>query len=118
MATRIELVNLLESVDRSFDQQTKTTRCGENPFTDATGFHLYGELNLTLKLTAAEETTEAEKLIRILQEYATIGEACASESQAVLLEVQGERIHFFLNRPDDDAESVKEALQFSVAFTN
>src|SRR5437899_9953594 len=118
MATKVQLNSLLESVGRGLDPSTKTGRFGTNPFTDVVGYHVYGELNLKLKLTAAEETADAEKLIKILQEYTAIGEACADESQATLLEVHGERIHFLLPRPVVDANSVVEVLRFSTAFMN
>src|SRR5579884_685470 len=118
MATKIALTKLLESVGRGIDQHNKAARFGENPFTDIIGYHIYGELNLTLRLTAAETTEDAQRLLRILQEYTIIGEACATESQASLLEMQGERIHFLLPRSDVTADSITEVLRFSSAFMN
>lgn len=118
MAQNVELRALLESVGREIQPEVRAARFGIDPFSDVTGYHIYGELNLTLKLTAATDAKDAARLLRILQEYALIAEACAAESSASLLEVQGERIHLLLPSKTVDAGSVSEMLGFAVAFTN
>lgn len=118
MPTRVELAQLIASVDRGILPEARDAQFGFMPYSDTTGFHVYGELNLTLKLTAAKETSDAEKLLRILQEYTMIAEGCASASSAVLLEVQGERIHLLIPATSADESSVSELLRFCIAFTN
>jgi hypothetical protein len=118
MPTKVELKQLIESVDRGILPTDRDARFGFMPYSDTVGFHIYGEMNLTLKLTAAKETTDAEKLLKILQEYTMIAEGCASASSAVLLEVQGERIHLLLPAAAVDENSVSELLRFCMAFTN
>lgn len=118
MPTKVELKQLIESVDRGILSTDREARFGFMPYSDTVGFHIYGEMNLTLKLTAAKETADAEKLLKILQEYTMIAEGCASVSSAVLLEVQGERIHLLLPSAAPDENSVSELLRFCMAFTN
>lgn len=118
MPTNIDLRRLLESVARDITPDVRLGRFGASPFSDTIGFHVYGELNLTLKLTAAKDARDAQRLLRILQEYTLIAEACATESSAVLLEVQGERIHLLIPAATVDANSVSEVLRFCIAFTN
>jgi hypothetical protein len=118
MATNVELKKLIESLGRGILPTERAKMFGANPFTDITGFHIYGELNLTLKLTAASEVKDAQKLLRILQEYTLIAEACATESSAVLLEVQGERIHLLIPTNEVSPSSLKDLLEFCISFTS
>ena len=39
------------------------------PFADEIGFHYYGDLRLNLKLSAADDTQNAQKYLQILQVY-------------------------------------------------
>jgi hypothetical protein len=71
-----------------------------------------------LRLTAATDTKDAAKLLRILQEYVTIAETCAALVGAELLEVQGERIHLLFPSPHVTKDAVQALLRFCVAFTN
>jgi hypothetical protein len=86
-------------------------------FDDVTGFHIYGDVALKLRLAAAEDPQNADKYLDILEEYAGIAEACSSEAGAALLEVQGERLHFLLPAPDANEASIKQLVQFSIALT-
>jgi hypothetical protein len=87
-------------------------------FSDVTGFHIYGDLRLRLRLAAAEEARNADKYLDILEQYAQIAEGCCAPSGATLLEVQGERLHFLLPAAVTDAASIKQLLAFSIALTN
>jgi len=118
MATKVELKTLLESVERGITPIIRASRFETEPFTDTTAFHIYGELNLTLRLTAASDAQDAQRLLRILQEYTLIAEACAAEASAVLLEVQGERVHLLLPSAAPNATSVSDLVRFAIAFTN
>lgn len=86
-------------------------------FDDVTGFHIYGDLALNLRLAAAEDVRNADKYLDILEEYARIAEASSSQAGAALFEVQGERLHFFLPAPEANEASIKQLLQFSIALT-
>jgi hypothetical protein len=86
-------------------------------FDDVVGFHSYGDLSLHLRLAAAQDVRNADKYLDILEEYAQIAEACCLQAGVRLLEVQGERLHFFQLAPVVDDTSVKQLLQFSVALT-
>jgi hypothetical protein len=87
-------------------------------FSDVTGFHIYGDLGLHLRLAAAEDLRNADRYLDILQEYAEIAEGCCAPAGVVLLEVQGERLHFLQPAPAAEADSIKKLLQFSIALTN
>ena len=117
MPIQVELHRLFESVGRNVSPANRASTFGTELFADITGFHIYGELNLTMKLTAAKDTSDAGKLLRVIQEYTLIAEACASVASVQLLEVQGERIHLLMPLPKVDANSVEELLRFSTAFT-
>lgn len=118
MPQKVNFQTLLESTNRASGFWAKAATVESQPFAVETGFHIYGELNLTLKLTAAAETTDATKLLQVLQEYVTIAETCAALVGAELLEVQGERIHLLLPAPQVTKDSVQALLRFCVAFTN
>jgi hypothetical protein len=118
MPQRVEFRTLLDSTNRDSVVNMAVAGTDNVRFATETGFHVYGELNLKLKLAAAADTTDAAKLLKILQVYTTIAETCASIVGAVLLEVQGERIHLLIPAGAVDNNSVKSLLKFSVAFTN
>lgn len=48
------------------------------PFTDVTGFHIYADLGLHLRLAAAQDARNADKYLEILKEYAEIAEGCCA----------------------------------------
>lgn len=87
-------------------------------FSDVTGFHIYGDLRLHLRLAAAEDARNADKYLDILEQYAQIAEGCCTPSGATLLEVQGERLHFLFPTAVTDAASIRQLLAFSIALTN
>jgi len=118
MPQRVNFRALLESASRDSDHWIKSASIETKPFAVETGFHIYGELNLTLKLTAATDTKDAAKLLRVLQEYVAIAETCAAIVDAELLEIQGERIHLLFPAPHVTKASVDALLQFCVAFVN
>src|SRR6266478_8351159 len=63
---------------------------------DAIGFHLYGELHLTLELSAATEQDQANLFLEVLEDLARIVSDFARRNPNVLIfEVQGQRIHLF-----------------------
>jgi hypothetical protein len=68
----------------------------QDPVSIATGFHVYADLDVPLSLSAAESDSSAQLFLRIISEFAEIGEAGAAAADARLLEVQGERLHFLL----------------------
>lgn len=86
---------------------------------DATGFHLYGDLHVTLELSAATEQDKANLFLEILEDYARIASDFTLGNPGVLIfEIQGERIHLFLNREDVTQRTLSELLAFSSYFTN
>lgn len=117
MPNSVNIQKLVELIGRGVSPAFRTEQLGLGPFADVTGYHVYGELNLTLNLTAATDTSDAQRLLKVLQEYTLIAEACAAEASAVLLEVQGERIHLLIPAASVDANSVADVLRFAVAFT-
>jgi len=81
------------------------------------GFHIYGNLNLHLRLSASEDAANAKQYIRIVQAYASIAEACATIANVVLLEVQGEVIHMLL--PCElGKQSTDHLLAFCIIFSD
>lgn len=122
MAKRIALAELVG--DQGVDEVIKgfsadrEVRPPQNPFTDVTGFHVYGELRLTLRLSAAEEAKDAQRFLLILQEYAAVADLFASQVGAQLLEVQGERIHLLVPCETVDATAVGRLLTLCSSLTH
>jgi hypothetical protein len=87
-------------------------------FTDVTGFHIYGHLGLHLRLAAAQDARNADKYLGVLDEYAEIAEGCCAPAGVVLLEVQGERLHFLQPASAADPQSINALLRFCIALTN
>ena len=86
---------------------------------DATGFHLYGDLHLTLELSAATEQNQANLFLEVLEDLARIVSDFARGNRNVLIfEVQGQRIHLFLNRNQLNASNVAELIDFSSYLTD
>lgn len=81
------------------------------------GFHIYGELRLTLKLTSADDVTDAQRYLDILQTYATVADSCARSFGASLLEVQGERIHLWSPSDMPSADAIQRVVAFSLALS-
>lgn len=86
---------------------------------DAIGFHLYGELHLTLELSAATEQDQANLFLEVLEDLARIVSDFARGNPNVLIfEVQGQRIHLFLNRNQLNESNVAELIDFSSYLTD
>lgn len=111
MIKQLGLRQLVESASRDARPAIGDVYCSRER-----GFHVYGELRLSLKMTAAEDTRDAQRYLSILQDYATIADACARETQAELLEVQGERIHLLMPCAGADRSAVDRLIGFSISF--
>ncbi|MBP7828369.1 MAG: hypothetical protein KA248_00480 [Kiritimatiellae bacterium] len=111
MIKQIGLRQLVESASRDVRPTIGDINCSKER-----GFHVYGELRLSLKMTAAEDTRDAQRYLSILQDYATIADACARETQAELLEVQGERIHLLMPCAAADRTAVDKVIAFAISF--
>jgi hypothetical protein len=86
---------------------------------DAIGFHIYADLHVTLELSAATEQDKADLFLEVLEDYARIASDFAVGNPKVLIfEVQGERIHLFLNREEATERNVAELIRFSSYFTD
>jgi len=86
---------------------------------DTTGYHLYGDLHTTLELSAATEQDKANLFLEILEDLAGIVSDFARTNPNILIfEVQGERIHLFLNRNQLNAQTIAELIEFSAYFTD
>jgi len=114
MIREVQLRQLVESASRD----AQPLAIGDIQCTKERGFHIYGELRLSLKMTAAEDTRDAQRYLSILQDYATIADACAREIQAELLEVQGERIHLLMPSATPDRAAVDKLIAFSISFAH
>src|SRR5207253_3029302 len=86
---------------------------------DTTGVHLYGDLHLTLELSAATEQDKANLFLEVLEDLARIVSDFARANPNILIfEVQGERIHLFLNRNQLSAVTVDELITFCSYLTD
>lgn len=86
---------------------------------DAIGFHLYGDLHTTLELSAATDQDKANLFLEVLEDLAAIISDFARANPNILIfEVQGERIHLFLNRAQLDSTTVAELIEFSAYLTD
>lgn len=86
---------------------------------DTTGFHLYGDLHTTLELSAATEQDRANLFLEVLEDLAGIvSDFARSDSNILIFEIQGERVHLFLNRNQVNSATVAELIEFSGYFTD
>jgi hypothetical protein len=81
------------------------------------GYHLYADLRLKLEVAAAENSREAMECVNILEDYTAICDQCASLAGAKVLEVQGERIHFFLPAPIVEPKNLATLVGFAASLT-
>jgi hypothetical protein len=89
---------------------------GQVGFTDTTGFHIYCELRPTAKFESAESDAKALKYLQVIEEYVNHGVRAATPFGVVLLELQGNVLHFY--KPGDAAvQPAIEAIQFVYLFT-
>jgi len=86
---------------------------------DATGFHVYADLHLTLELSAATEESKADLYLEILEDYARIAsDFSLHDPKLLIFEVQGERLHLFLNRVNATPTTLGELISFASYFTD
>ena len=86
---------------------------------DTIGYHLYGDLHTTLELSAATEQDKANLFLEVLEDLAGIVSDFARANPNILIfEVQGERIHLFLNRNQLNGSTIAELIEFSAYFTD
>lgn len=64
------------------------------PFTDTTGFHIYIDLDMELRLSAGDKNA-AGKYLQILQVYAKAAESVCESDWLHILEIQGGRLHLY-----------------------
>jgi hypothetical protein len=65
-------------------------------YAEASGWHVYTHLAWPVRISAAETDKDAKAYLGHLQTYATLAERAASSSGLRILEVQGKRLHLFL----------------------
>lgn len=74
-------------------------------FSEASGWHIYTDLHLPVRISAADSQKDAKIHLELLQTYATLAERAGTEAGIEILEVQGKRLHLFLEAlraiPDD-----------------
>jgi hypothetical protein len=92
---------LLQRARRQVQLENRQPRQGTE-YTKTKGYHIYGHLDLALRLSAAEDDKPAQKYLEILQSFTTVAERTGREFNFVIFEVQGERIHLFLETEDGD----------------
>ena len=86
-------------------------------FVRAVGYHLYADLRLKLEVAAAENSREAMECVNILEDYTAICDQCAALAGAKVLEVQGERVHFFLPASQIDSKNLATLVGFAASLT-
>lgn len=106
-----ELLNHARGVTLLEDRQTQKG----TPYTKTKGYHFYGHLDLALRLSAAEDDGPAKQYLNILQSFTTVAERAGKEFGMVIFEVQGERIHLFLET-DDGLEKKQDIINFARAW--
>lgn len=82
----------------------------------ARGIHLYSELRPVEGLEVAGSDEAAQKYLSVIEEYAHAGITAANLFGLVLLELQGNVLHFHLDGEDLE-EAASAALRFSHVFT-
>jgi len=112
LTTRAKNYGFAAKAAASLDQE-------EILISDTTGFHIYGDLDLNLGLAAAVDQKKANLYLEVLEDYAQIASDFVEVNPgAFVFEVQGERIHLFLNAPNVDAGSVQKLFELCFYFTH
>lgn len=101
-----------------FRFDAKVAAAPQNQAALTEGFHLYVDIGLTLAISAAEDDTSALTYLRILEEFAAIADRAADISDARLLEVQGERLHFLVECPRGSKDGVRRLLTLAYSVVN
>jgi hypothetical protein len=117
LANRAQSRQVTASANESLRSAVSTQE--EVLIADTTGYHLYGDLHTTLELSAATEQDKANLFLEVLEDLAGIVSDFARANPNILIfEVQGERIHLFLNRNQLNADTIAELIEFSAYFTD
>ena len=74
------------------------------------------DLRLELELSAPDHPLDAALYLRILQTYASVAEACGNQLGIEILEVQGERLHLFLELTAPTPNIGLKLIEFSRLF--
>lgn len=85
------------------------------PFTDSTGFHTYADLDLALELSAGDDAAAFGNL-QVLQAFASAAEAVGRVSGIRILEVQGPRLHLYLEAQVPTDADVRMLVQACRVF--
>lgn len=128
MAKKVSLETLLGEVRARHLSETGSVKAssfgfergsveGSN-YTNVTGFYLYAEFRVGLRISGAETDENATRLLELIQLYNTVAESCGRVADVEHLEVQGERTHFLLRCDMINDESFARMLTFSVALAN
>src|SRR5260221_2334932 len=80
------------------------------PHADTKGFHAYADLDLVMQLAAGDDQA-AYRNLQILQAFASAAESVGSTSGLRILEVQGQRLHLFLETDVPSPEIFDDLLQ-------
>ncbi|MDD5670039.1 MAG: hypothetical protein PHN49_00190 [Candidatus Omnitrophica bacterium] len=114
MPQKVNFKKLFEQPERFLNE---AQRFASTRFSDQNGFHIYGELRLSLSLSASEDTKNAVQYLKIIQAFAVAANACGKAIGAEILEVQGERIHLLM--PTELSEkSVNDVLSFCITLSD
>jgi hypothetical protein len=87
----------------------------EIPFTDTTGFHTYADLDLALELSAGDDQASYRNL-QVLQALASAAEAVGRVSGMRILEIQGQRLHLYLEAQIPREAEVRKLVQACRVF--
>ena len=94
---------------------------GSTPYdayvTSVDGYHVYLDVWVSQKLSIAESKSDAEKLLRVIDEITDIASTSATVDDIWLFEVQGLRIHVFVDASQCNAVSVGRLLAFASYMT-
>lgn len=85
------------------------------PFTDTTGFHIYADLDLALEFSAGDDQA-AFRNLQVLQAFASSAEAVGRASGMRILEVQGPRLHLYLEAGTPTEADVRRLVQACRVF--
>jgi hypothetical protein len=85
---------------------------------DTTGFHLYGDLHLTLELSAATQQDKANLFSKCSKIWHVSLRLCPREPNVLIFKVQFELIHLFLNKNQLNKGTIAELIEFSSYLTD
>ncbi len=108
-------VNRSSAIQANF---SKVVESDEKGWVTVRGIHIYSDIRFSLRMSESEDEVTTSEYLQAINYYVNIADSCAKIIGAKLLEVQGQRLHFFYETDDYDLEEQKKLFTFAASLTD